>query len=156
MRPLLAGIFCIVVGCGGGPEIRLTSSGNFTATGDAPVAEHFVVTVSGSDTPLFGDTRVKDGALVFVPRYPLKPGVTYRAVYGRVTRTFRIPEPPRGEPTVVTRITPSGDLLPENLLKFYIHFSGPMSRGGVYEHIRLLDGSGVVVDRPFLQLAQEL
>ena len=156
MRPLPAVILCIVAGCGGGPEILLSPSGIFSIKGGAPEKTRLVVTVSGSDTPLFGETRVEGSNLIFEPRYGLEPGVTYRAVFGPVTRTFQVPRPPRGEPTVVNRITPSGDLLPENLLKFYIHFSAPMSRGEVYQRIRLVEATGGVVDRPFLQLAQEL
>jgi hypothetical protein len=56
----------------------------------------------------------------------------------------------------VTAIYPSADELPENLLKFYIHFSGPMSRGEAYRHVRLLNGSGEPVPWPFLELGEEL
>src|SRR5262249_15521886 len=38
----------------------------------------------------------------------------------------------------------------------YLHFSEPMSRGDVYKHISLLDASGKKVERPFLELDQEL
>jgi hypothetical protein len=58
--------------------------------------------------------------------------------------------------TVVTRVYPSADLLPENLLKFYVHFSAPMSRGHIYEHIHLLDAEGKSVELPFLELDEEL
>jgi hypothetical protein len=41
-------------------------------------------------------------------------------------------------------------------LKFYIHFSAPMSRGGAYDHVHLLDASGKEIDLPFLELGEEL
>jgi hypothetical protein len=45
--------------------------------------------------------------------------------------------------------------LPDNLLKFYIHFSGPMSRGEAYQRIGLTAGNEDV-DLPFLELGEEL
>ncbi|MFO0907470.1 MAG: hypothetical protein U0794_03775 [Isosphaeraceae bacterium] len=58
--------------------------------------------------------------------------------------------------TTVARVAPAADVLPENLLKFYIEFSGPMSRGEAYDHLRLLDGAGKPIDLPFLELGEEL
>ena len=58
--------------------------------------------------------------------------------------------------TFVTQVYPSADALPENLLKFYLHFSAPMSRGDSYRHIRLVQQNGAVVELPFLELDQEL
>jgi hypothetical protein len=46
--------------------------------------------------------------------------------------------------------------LPENLLKFYIGFSAPMSRGEAYRHVHLLDSAGKPVPDPFLELDEEL
>jgi hypothetical protein len=58
-------------------------------------------------------------------------------------------------PASITQIYPSADRLPENQLKFYIHFSAPMGRGEAYRHIHLLGKNGQV-DRPFLELGEEL
>jgi hypothetical protein len=46
--------------------------------------------------------------------------------------------------------------VPENLLKFYIHFSAPMSRGVAYDHLHLLDATDRKIDLPFLELGEEL
>jgi hypothetical protein len=53
-------------------------------------------------------------------------------------------------------VYPTSDRLPENQLKFYLHFSAPMSKGDSYKHIKLLDEKGKTVDVPFLELDQEL
>src|SRR6185436_19476532 len=58
--------------------------------------------------------------------------------------------------TSVTQIFPSTDRVPENLLKFYVCFSGPMSRGNIYDHIHLRESSGKEVELPFLQIDEEL
>jgi hypothetical protein len=57
---------------------------------------------------------------------------------------------------VVEHVYPSKDTLPENQLKFYLHFSAPMSRGEAYRHVRLLDAHGKAIDLPFLELDEEL
>jgi hypothetical protein len=57
---------------------------------------------------------------------------------------------------VVEAVYPSADRLPENLLRFYLHFSSPMSRGEAYRRIRLLDAAGEPIEAAFLELDEEL
>jgi hypothetical protein len=67
--------------------------------------------------------------------------------------------PPSGTPrpaTLVESVSPSAEVLPENLLRFYFQFSAPMSRGEAYSHIRLLNAAGRAVADPFLELNEEL
>jgi len=106
----------------------------------------------------------KAGVFRFKTRFPAEPGVHYRAVYRPpgaggeplvATFTFHTPGP-TGPETAVTRVSPSGDVLPANLLKFYIEFSAPMSRGEAYANLRLLDDRGKPLDLPFLELGEEL
>jgi hypothetical protein len=118
---------------------------------------------------MLGEHRVEQGRVRFVPAFPLEPGLRYRAVFdagqlpgapspaaGKVTSILQIPVLPERSTTTVTQIYPSADVLPENLLKFYVHFSAPMSRGNIYEHIRLLNAANQPVELPFLELAEEL
>jgi len=67
-----------------------------------------------------------------------------------------VPVERRESTTVITQVFPSAGELPENLLKFYIHFSAPMSRGNIYEHIHLRDEDGKLVELPFLEIDEEL
>jgi hypothetical protein len=117
---------------------------------------------------VLGDYRVAGSKLIFTPRFPLKPGLSYRAVFNpvaipgahlrgkRVETMLSAPAQHSAMPTVVEVIYPSSDVLPENQLKFYLYFSKPMSRGNSYEQIRLLDATGDSVEAPFLELAEEL
>jgi hypothetical protein len=73
-----------------------------------------------------------------------------------IISTFKLPTENRPPTTIIAHIYPSADLLPENLLKFYIHFSAPMSRGRIYDHINLLDERGTAVELPFLEIDEEL
>ncbi len=49
----------------------------------------------------------------------------------------------------ITAIYPSGDEVPANHLKFYIHFSQPMRQGVFLQHCSLRDERGAEVPEPF-------
>jgi hypothetical protein len=118
--------------------------------------------------PMLGSYRVVEGSLRFQPQFPLQRGVAYRAVFrpsrlpgaearaADIVSRFQLPVA-GGEPaTVVAQIYPSADVLPENLLKFYVHFSAPMQGGHIYHHIHLRDEAGNAVELPFLEIDEEL
>ena len=119
--------------------------------------------------PMLGKYRIEANALRFEPQFATEPGVTYRAVFlpaqlpgnaaagnSVITATFTPPPRDLTPTTVVSQIYPSADVLPENLLKFYIHFSAPMRRGNIYDHIHLLDAAGKAIELPFLEIDEEL
>jgi hypothetical protein len=124
--------------------------------------EVFTVSVDSPNVPaLLGKYRVENGALVFAPQFPLQPGLSYRAVAkipgaSAVSAVFSIPKVDAKPTTSVERVYPTTNVLPENQLKFYIHFSSPMARGFAYDHVALIDQSGAKVDVPFLELGEEL
>ncbi len=123
-----------------------------------------------ADQPaMLGSYCVEKDALRFEPRYPLVRGVSYRAVFhpGRlpghggssekpVEKILLLPKPRPAAPTIVANVYPSKDELPENQLRFYLHFSAPMSQGEAYEHIHLLRSNGKAEERAFLELTPEL
>jgi hypothetical protein len=149
---------------------QTAAAGRF-APDDARWAEYLAVYVatggSGKSAPaVLGTYAVLDAAIRFTPRYALRPGMAYRATarlpeeaggQPRVlSKEFRLPEPPPGEPTKVVAIYPSAAILPENQLRFYIHFSAPMSEGEAYQHVRLMRDDGREVTRAFLEIGEEL
>jgi hypothetical protein len=134
--------------------------------------------------PLWGSYKLTGDVIRFEPRFPLEPGMRYRAEFdparlealattvaeegyrsanpGRSTTRLSADYSPRKKKpaeatTQVAAIFPSRDLLPENLLRFYIVFSAPMSRGEAYDRITLVnEATGKKVDAPFLELGEEL
>jgi hypothetical protein len=127
------------------------------------------VAADASPPPMLGIHRVEDQRIIFTPRFALRPGLAYRAmfdpaalpggVYADLTRAevnIEIPAPHSAAPAKVAAVYPSGDELPENLLKFYIHFTAPMSRGDSYRHLQILDDKGREVPNAFLRLGEEL
>jgi hypothetical protein len=115
-----------------------------------------------ADQPaLLGRYTLTADRLRFQPRFGLRRGLTYRVSFHApdaepLTRTFTIPDAPRAEATRIAAVYPSSSQLPENLLRLYLHFSAPMSRGDSYGYIRIEDASGKAVAFPFLELPQEL
>lgn len=108
-----------------------------------------------------GTYLLEKNQLRFTPRFPLRPGLTYGAVLtlgDQPPRSLEIslPKPAAGPPARVTQIYPSADVLPENQLRFYLHFSAPMSRGEAYDHLHIVDENNKAAELPILELAEEL
>jgi hypothetical protein len=92
--------------------------------------------------------------LQFIPHFPFERDLKYRACFDlrplgarstaeSLNLEFFIPSEQKAPAlTEVTHIFPSGDLLPENLLRFYVCFSRPMLRGRALEEISLRDSDG--------------
>lgn len=129
------------------------------------------VGVEASDLPPLGGTLTSSGdVLRFQPRFPLEPGLSYRAVLhptpdentaapnktAPLVQVIEVPASDSDPTTVVTQIYPTAAILPENQLKFYIHFSASMSRGEAYQHVHLLDENDQPVEGVFLELGEEL
>jgi hypothetical protein len=129
----------------------------------------YVVRAKESDVTkqpaVLGTYQVRDDVLRFTPRFSLVRGVRYRAFFNpsaaqfpgkRVMAEFVLPRKKTDATTVVENVYPTSNKLPENLLKFYIHFSAPMSQGNVYRNLKLLGPSGKAIELPFLELQDEL
>lgn len=111
--------------------------------------------------PIAGKVVVQSsGVVTFTPKFPFRPGMEYRAELklGKTVaeRFLKLAEPAATKPTTLTAIYPSANKLPENQLRFYLHFSAPMSRGEAYQHLRLVKADGSEVDLPFLEIGEEL
>jgi len=57
---------------------------------------------------------------------------------------------------LVTAVYPEQNILPENILKFYIQFSEPMREGDFLKHIQLLDSKGTNLKGVFFDNLYEL
>lgn len=109
-----------------------------------------------------GRFSVDQAVLIFRPRFPLSPGVSYKAIARscitcpEMMARLEVAGNASVKSTIVSGVYPSGNQVPENLLKLYVLFSHPMQRGSIYEHVKLKDGSGRDIDLPFLELPEEL
>lgn len=128
------------------------------------------VSVKPTDTnppiAIAGKYAIRDHGITFTPLFPFDPGREYLVALdlsplnggsaAPTLTTVGLPALPPAPPTFVTEVYPSGDTIPENQLRFYIHFSAPMGRGSGLEHVRLLDDRGAEVEDPFLPVDADL
>ena len=117
--------------------------------------------------PLLGTYSIETGGVQFLPRFPLAENVRYRIycdrakLFGKTGKNlyaidFIGPSSGRSSSAKIVQVYPTRDTLPENTLRMYLHFNAPMQRGGVYEHLQLLNEDGKPVKFPFLELDEEL
>lgn len=167
----LLGLGLLLGACGlrpSGPLVVVQAPGPEHPTGrvelfGAPAARAGVVVhVAGAppDAPaVLGRVSVTDEGTSFVPRFPFERGLAYRLrTVGEAPLEFEFELPARElEPEVeLVAVAPGGPELPANLLKFYLHFSGPMRRGEAYRHVRVLDVAGDEVTGALLRVEPEL
>jgi len=126
------------------------------------------VSVGAGQQAMLGTYSVAGNSIRFVPAFPLDPGRPYAVVFtptavpGATTHagaplaaSVSLPAIATDPSTIVSHLFPSSDVVPENQLRLYIHFSAPMGRRGGLDHIRLLDDGGQQVIDPFLPLDAE-
>jgi len=112
--------------------------------------------------PLAGSYSLIDTGIRFEPQFPLVPGRDYVAILKidanmkPIRVTLALPKPAPGPRVAITAVYPSANRLPENTLRFYVHFSGEVARGDIYRHFHLVRDDGLEVKEPFLELDEEL
>jgi hypothetical protein len=127
------------------------------------------VSVADGQPAMIGDYVVERDRVRFTPIFALDAGRQYRVVFDRsqipgadqsaapppVVATVGLPASDAQPTTVVAHVYPSTDVIPENQLRMYIHFSAPMGIKGGLDYIRLIDAKGETVVDPFLPLDAE-
>jgi hypothetical protein len=162
------------------PAALMGASRGTTAAGWQSLCKVAVRPAQGSPAaefvPLLGSYQAQGSTLRFRCRFPLdqpayrvviEPAALTehqrkaRALEGRtgplvVDVELASPQRAARPATVVSAVYPSARVLPENLLRLYLHFSAPMSRGEAYKHIHLVNSEGQEVKGAFLELDEEL
>ena len=160
---------------GGAPYIEVTGLSNrqLRAIRAAELtseqwARLFRVAVSESAPGMLGAYSVAGGALRFTPQFNFDPGRSYSvsfdpsqvpgsnaAAAAPIVATVSIPATHVTPSTAVARVYPSGDIVPENLLRMYVEFSAPMGRPSGISHMKLLGPDGREIEGAFLPLDYE-
>ena len=110
-----------------------------------------------SRIPMLGEYQPAEGGILFKPLIPLSAGRQYE-VFFKKKWIGRLAVPPvdTADAPYIVALYPSGDTVPENLLKIYIRFSSPMREGEALRHIYLLDEKADTIPGVFLDLQPEL
>ena len=115
----------------------------------------------GPDQPAtIGSYEITEGRIVFTPMFPLDPGRQYHVTYSPpgvtpITSIVSLPARNMTPTTMVTEVYPTAEVVPENQLRLYIHFSAPMGSKGGLSYVHLFDEAGAEVVDPFLPLDAE-
>jgi hypothetical protein len=120
----------------------------------------FKVSVGADQAAMVGQYAIEDGRIRFTPMFPLDHGRQYEVTFigpglQPITASVGLPAKDPTPKTVVARVYPSGDVVPENQLRLYIHFSAPMGSRGGLDYVHLFDAAGKEVKDPFLPLDAE-
>jgi hypothetical protein len=139
---------------------KLTASLHAFAQLDSLLQRMLRVTVATAGLPcderlpnVLGHYEVVERGIQFIPRFAFEPGIRYRASFDLgplgstahadvTTYEFQLPGRMSAGPAQVEQVLPSADVLPENLLRFYVTFSSPMQRGHAEQQIKILGPDG--------------
>lgn len=124
---------------------------------------------ASSATAVAGRYAVANGTVRFTPMYPLDPGRRYEVVFdpagapgaalGHLTKISREVSTPAAAPTppvTVSAVFPTGPLVPSNLLRMYVEFSGPMGSRTGQDYVTIVDPGGVEMKGALLPLDTDL
>ncbi len=106
-------------------------------------------------SPLAGRYEHQGQGVRFTPAFDFVEGQTYTVLSDGVLTAFTLGKADLTAPEVVA-IYPSGDAIPENTLRFYIHFSAPMQPHLAADKIKLINANGVEDTAAFMTFKQEL
>lgn len=145
-------------------NVKLTLQSENT---DENPSHHLQVFVGNLDaccagkSPIAGHYLIDGRHLIFDPAFDFVEGQSY-VVQSRDNgseenlKEFMIqPDGEIASPRVVA-IYPSGSAIPENSLRFYIHFSTPMRPHAAGDFIKLVDSNGAPDTAAFMSFKQEL
>jgi hypothetical protein len=123
----------------------------------------FRVAVAGDGPSMVGEYALAGDTVAFTPAFPFDAGREYQVRFDPaglieesdvppVLARVALPAAATAPTTRVVAVYPSGDTVPENLLRMYVEFSAPMGRDSGVGHVRILDARGREIESPFLPL----
>jgi len=126
------------------------------------------VAVDADSPAMLGTHSVEDAAVRFTPAFPFDPGRQYNVRFepsripgigesgsAPIVATVGRPAAATVPSTVVARVYPTGDIVPENLLRMYVEFSAPMGRKSGIEYMKVLNEAGTEIPGAILPLDYE-
>lgn len=141
----------------------------FTSSGTENFSyEHLAIFVLDEEEnygpiPVQGRHTTQGDYLVFTPFLSFERGMVYVVRFkqidtevGHSYQSFLLEGPQMSDEAKVLGIYPSGNVLPENLLRFYIYFNTPMKKGQALNYIKLSDATGNIDSNAFMEFKQEL
>jgi hypothetical protein len=121
------------------------------------ILKHLSIHLKGSGVSVLGEISINKDRVVFTPVIPFTPGLTYEVkLKTDLITSVTIPGAELSIPTEFISFYPSGDTVPENLLKIYLEFSKPMQEGHALENLLVIRNGKDTIHDVFLDLQPEL
>ena len=132
----------------------------------------YKISVTGSQRAVLGSYEIIANRIVFVPRFPPDPAVSYRVLFdyqsmfkllelkdaaphGNLIDSIRY-QPIDRPRTFLTDIYPVIDTIPSNTLKLYLFFSQPMGFANPYDYINLIGPESQIIKNAFVEIPEGL
>ena len=151
MLPIIAVLLCWAADI----TVRREAEG-FRISGSTQAQQIAVYVGEGEVPPVLGTFSTQAGSVFFEPRFEISKTIPVRVVVQGQVFHFAAEAAQPKPSTFVEQIYPTSNRLPENQLKFYIHFSAPMLNGEAWKNLQLLDQNNKPVELAFLEIDQEL
>lgn len=148
--------------------VGLIQKQNFTF---AQWSSFYHVKTTPNGPAVIGTYKIVDNHLAFSPKFLPDPKVRYfvtfsyphlaellasslteQAIYSDIV-SF---EPPETTQPEITSVTPNLEIVPANLLRFYVFFSAPMGLENPYDFIKIEDKEGNILVDPFVIVPEGL
>jgi hypothetical protein len=102
---------------------------------------------------MLGEYILTDDAMIFRPLIAFTRGLKYKvSLANELLSEIEIPSDDSADSPAVISIYPTGNVLPQNLLKIYIGFSKPMQEGQALKNIAVLKNRRDTIPSIFLDL----
>ncbi|GAB4038915.1 hypothetical protein GCM10028774_38640 [Spirosoma jeollabukense] len=119
--------------------------------------QRLAVRLADQNTAILGNYKRIDDSIIFEPLIPFTRGLRYVLwLKNKRLSEITIPGLSSGDKPALLAIYPSGDSLPDNLLKIYLHFSRPMREGQSQKYVSLVKNKTDTLPGVFLDLQPEL
>ena len=131
----------------------------------------FNVKTNPSGPAVIGTYKIVDNHLAFSPKFLPDPNIRYFVNFSypalaqllshdiseQTTYTDVVSfEPPETTRPEILSVTPNLEIVPANLLRFYVYFSAPMGLENPYDFITIEDSNGKVLVDPFVIIPEGL
>ncbi len=105
-----------------------------------------------ASNPIIGERTIKENAFHFLPLVPFSWEQEYTVVINEDLSYVSLATPSNYNTMEVSRIYPSSEVVPSNILKWHVQFSHPINKTSVYKHIEFRNEKGIAIPRAILPL----
>lgn len=131
----------------------------------------FSIKSNPNEAPVRGSYRIENNNIVFRPMTKPDPKLRYLVTFSYQALSIVLSEeleeqsvytdiasfaPPESTQPEIVSVTPDLEIVPANLIRFYVFFSAPMGNENPYNFINIKDKNGISLEDPFVIVPEGL